>query len=58
MTSTEFCNLLLDEAKVVCVPGNAFGECGNGHIRVSYTTEKSNLNEAIERIDKFCKKYV
>ena len=54
MDSTTFCNRLLDEAKVVCVPGNAFGECGEGYMRVSYSGEKASVIEAIERIRKFC----
>ncbi len=54
MDSTTFCNRLLDEAKVVCVPGNAFGECGEGYMRVSYSGERSGVIEAIERIRKFC----
>ena len=55
MDSTTFCNRLLDEQKVVCVPGNAFGECGEGYVRVSYSGETSSVIEAIERIRKFCK---
>ncbi len=54
MDSATFCNRLLDEAKVVCVPGNAFGECGEGYMRVSYSGEKASVIEAIERIRKFC----
>ena len=56
LTSKEFCNKLLDEAKVVCVPGSAFGECGEGFMRVSYATEKDKLEQAVERINKFCAK--
>ncbi len=56
MTSTTFCNMLLDEAKVVCTPGSAFGACGEGFMRVSYTAEKDKILQAIERIDKFCQK--
>ena len=56
MNSKQFCNKLLDEAKVVCVPGSAFGECGEGFMRVSYTAEKDKLEQAIERINKFCAK--
>lgn len=55
MDSETFCNLLLDEQKVVCVPGNAFGECGEGYIRISYSGETSSVIEAIERIREFCK---
>ena len=55
MNSTTFCNKLLDEAKVVCTPGSAFGECGEGFMRVAYTAEKDRILQAIERIAKFCK---
>lgn len=58
MSSETFCNKLLEEAKVVCVPGNAFGECGEGFMRVSYTADEVELEEAINRIDKFCRKYI
>lgn len=54
MSSVEFCNRLLDEAKVVCIPGNAFGKCGEGYFRLSYSTEKTKLIQAIERMNKFC----
>jgi len=56
MDSMTFCSRLLEEAKVVCVPGSAFGECGEGHIRVSYSGERSSITEAIERIRNFCEK--
>ena len=56
LDSTSFCNRLLDEARVVCTPGSAFGECGEGFMRVSYTAEKDKLLEAIDRIEKFCKR--
>ena len=58
MNSETFCNKLLEDAKVVCVPGNAFGECGEGYMRVSYSGEKENLLKAIDRIDKFCKNII
>jgi len=54
MDSVTFCNRLLDEAKVVCVPGSAFGECGEGFMRVAYTRDKEQLNEAFERMKNFC----
>ena len=56
LDSITFCNRLLLEEKVVCVPGNAFGECGEGHIRVSYSGEKDSIFRAIERIQRFCEK--
>lgn len=57
MDSVTFCNRLLDEAGVVCIPGSAFGECGEGFIRVSYTTEMEKLIEALARLKQFCAKY-
>lgn len=57
MDSKTFCNKLLDEARVVCTPGSAFGECGEGFMRVSYTAEKEKLYEALDRINTFCNKY-
>lgn len=56
LSSTEFCNRLLEEAKVVCVPGCAFGKCGEGHIRVSYSGERDSIVKAIDRIRAFCDK--
>ena len=56
LSSVEFCNRLLDEQKVVCIPGSAFGECGEGFIRIAYTCSDDNLYEALNRISCFCKK--
>ena len=56
LTSAEFCNRLLDEEKVVCIPGSAFGTCGEGFIRIAYTCAEEDLNKAILRIQRFCKK--
>ena len=58
MDSMTFCNRLLDEAKVVCVPGNAFGVCGEGHMRVSYSGRREDIEMAIERISDFCRRIV
>lgn len=56
MTSKEFCDRLLDEAGVVCIPGSAFGACGEGCIRIAYTCSEQNLRRALERIAAFCSK--
>lgn len=56
MTSEEFCEKLLNEQKVAVVPGNAFGECGEGFIRVSYAYSLKHLMEALSRIEKFISK--
>ncbi len=53
MTSEEFCERLLKEAKVAIVPGSAFGEMGEGHIRISYAYSMEELNEALNRMEKW-----
>lgn len=53
MTSDEFCEKLLMEEKVLAVPGNAFGECGEGFIRACYAASMDDLIEAIKRINRF-----
>ena len=55
LSSEEFCNRLLFEQKIACVPGTAFGASGEGHIRCSYATGIDKLNIALERMDKFVK---
>ncbi len=55
LTSEEFCNRLLTEHKIACVPGTAFGACGEGHIRCSYATGIDKLNIALERMETFVK---
>ncbi len=58
MSSEEFCNKLLQEEKVAVVPGNAFGECGEGFIRCSYAYSVENIEEALRRIARFVSKYI
>lgn len=53
LSSEEFCEKLLKEKKVAAVPGNAFGESGEGFIRVSYCNSLSNLKQAVSRIKEF-----
>lgn len=57
LTSDEFCVQLLSEQKVACVPGTAFGDAGEGFIRVSYAYSIDHIREAIERIDIFMSKF-
>ncbi|MGJ7044271.1 pyridoxal phosphate-dependent aminotransferase [Thermoanaerobacterium thermosulfurigenes] len=57
LTSLEFAKKLLYEAKVATVPGSAFGEHGEGYIRMSYATSMENLKEAVKRIREFMKKF-
>ncbi|EPB8219213.1 aminotransferase class I/II-fold pyridoxal phosphate-dependent enzyme [Clostridium perfringens] len=53
MSSDEFCEKLLIEEKVLAVPGNAFGECGEGFIRACYAASMEDIMEAIKRIRRF-----
>lgn len=50
LTSEEVCNALLD-AGVVTLPGDCFGEYGNGYLRLCYATSKKDINEALKRIN-------
>ena len=56
LTSDEFCTRLLYEEKLAVVPGNAFGECGEGFIRCSYAYSVESLREALRRIENFLRK--
>ena len=53
LTSEEFCSRLLQEKNVAAVPGNAFGESGEGHIRCCYATAVDKINIALERMAEF-----
>lgn len=53
ITSDEFATRLLKEKKVVVVPGTAFGECGEGFLRVSYAYSLDKLKEALDRMEEF-----
>lgn len=53
MTSDEFANRLLQEEKVAVVPGTAFGDCGEGFLRISYAYSLEQLKEAFGRISNF-----
>ena len=53
LTSEQFAEQLLMKERVAVVPGNAFGESGEGYIRCSYATSLQQLQEAIRRIEKF-----
>jgi aminotransferase len=53
LSSFEFANRLLHEGRVALVPGDAFGPGGAGHVRCAYATGLAQIEEAIERIDRF-----
>jgi len=50
MNSEEFCDFLLNKARVAVVPGSAFGKLGEGYVRFSYTTDYELIKEGMERI--------
>ena len=56
MTSEEFATRFLKEEKVAVVPGTAFGDCGEGYLRISYAYSIDNLKIAIERLKHFITK--
>lgn len=56
LSSEEFCERLLYEEKCAIVPGNAFGESGEGFARISYAYSVEHISRAIDRLDKFLKK--
>ena len=55
MTSDEFATRLLETKKVAVVPGTAFGDCGEGFLRISYAYSLENLKTALDRIEEFVK---
>ena len=56
MTSDEFAMRFLEEEKVAVVPGTAFGDCGEGFLRISYAYSLENLKLAMERMSRFVKR--
>ncbi|MCP3028502.1 aminotransferase [Halobacillus sp. A5] len=58
LSSAEFAEQLLQEEQVAVVPGEVFGESGEGYIRCSYATSLKQLDEAMERIKRFVEKRI
>jgi len=53
LSSEEFCERLLYSQHVAVIPGNAFGDCGDGFIRISYSYSIKHITEALDRIERF-----
>lgn len=53
LSSEEFAEQLLKEQKVAAVPGNVFGESGEGFLRCSYATSREEILEAVDRVERF-----
>ena len=56
LTSEQFSEKLLMEGKVAAIPGSAFGASGEGYVRMAYANSLANIEEALDRIDRFVKK--
>jgi aminotransferase len=57
LSSDEFAEKLLYEEQVAVVPGSAFGAAGEGFVRCTYCTARDKLEQAIERMGRFVKRY-
>lgn len=57
MDETDFCEKLLEEERVVCIPGSSFGAHGKGFIRISYANSEENIREAIRRMAAFVERH-
>ncbi len=55
LSSAEFCEKLIYAKQVAVVPGDAFGECGEGFVRISYSYSLAHITEALKRIEEFVK---
>ena len=53
LSSDEFCERLLYAKRVAVVPGTAFGDSGEGFVRISYAYSVSHLKQALDRIESF-----
>jgi len=55
LSSNEFAEKLLLEERVAVVPGSVFGKCGEGYVRCCYATALDEINQALERMERFVK---
>jgi aminotransferase len=57
MDDDTFAQKLLNEERVAVVPGSSFGASGAGYVRCSYATAYEKIEEALERMEKFMRRY-
>ncbi|HQX11298.1 MAG TPA: aminotransferase class I/II-fold pyridoxal phosphate-dependent enzyme, partial [Thermoflexales bacterium] len=57
MTSDQFCDTLLKEEQVATIPGSAFGDGGDGYVRMAYATSYEKIETALERMHRFLKRH-
>lgn len=53
LSSSEFCEKLLEKEKLAVIPGNAFGDCGEGYVRISYAYSLDKIKKALKKIENF-----
>lgn len=58
LTSADFCEQLLDQEHVAVIPGDVFGPSGTGFVRLCYAASMSNIEIALERIERFIRRVV
>ena len=58
MKSEEFCEKLLYSKKIAVVPGNAFGDSGEGHVRICYAYSVEHLTKALDKIEEFVRELI
>jgi len=56
MPAMEFAKKLVDEARVITIPGTSSGPAGKGHLRMSFAADKKVIHAAFDRLDKFARK--
>lgn len=57
LSSFDFAKLLVDEAKIITIPGSPMGPSGQGHIRMSFAANPNVIHKAFDRIDQFAKNH-
>ncbi|MDD6467135.1 MAG: aminotransferase class I/II-fold pyridoxal phosphate-dependent enzyme, partial [Erysipelotrichaceae bacterium] len=57
LSSLEFCERLLEEQNVACIPGSAFGAAGEGYIRISYAYSIEEIKAALKRMKEFMRQF-
>ncbi|MBQ5805336.1 MAG: aminotransferase class I/II-fold pyridoxal phosphate-dependent enzyme, partial [Erysipelotrichaceae bacterium] len=57
LSSEDFCEKLLEEENLALVPGNAFGDAGEGYVRISYAYSLQEIKLAIEKLEHFLSRY-
>ena len=57
MSAVDFAKMLIDEAKVITIPGDSMGSTGKNHVRMSFAADAKVIHEAFDRIDEFARRH-